>query len=105
VIAGGYGNDVLRINGIRHIRLQDMVLRGAAGTALINLYGSEDIEFDGLTIYGGAPGLLVKSTKNLRIQNCAFRGLAAPWSSRASMKYRGTPSYMIITQNTPPGLF
>ena len=34
--------------------------------------------------------------------NSAFRGLAAPWSSRAHMKYRGTPSYQIVLQNNQP---
>jgi len=102
VIAGGYGEDVLRINGLKHVRLQDLVLRGASGSALINLYGSEDVEFDHLTVYGGSPSLLAKSTKKLRVSHCAFRSLAAPWSSRASMKYRGTPSYVIVTQQTQP---
>ena len=102
VIAGGYGEDVLRIKGIKHLRLQDLVLRGAAGSALINLYGSEDVEFDHLTVYGGAPALLVKSTRNFRVLHCAFRSLASPWESRASMKYWGTPSYVIVTHQTDP---
>jgi len=102
VISGPFGADVLRINGIRHLVLQDLVLRGASGSPLINLYGSESITLDGLTVYGGSPSLLVKATSGLKIVNCAFRSLAAPWSSRASMKYRGTPSYAIITQRNKP---
>jgi len=101
-ISGPYGADVLRLNGVRHVVVQDMVLRGASGSPLINLYGSENITFDGLTLYGGAPGLLAKASSHIRILNTAFRGNAAPWSSRASMKYRGTPSYQIITQRNKP---
>lgn len=101
-ISGPYGADVLRINGIHHFVLQDLVLRGASGSPLINLYGADQIALDGLTCYGGAPGLLAKATSNLKMVDCAFRGLAAPWSSRASMKYRGTPSYRIITQRAKP---
>jgi hypothetical protein len=101
-ISGPYGADVLRGNGVQHVVVQDLVLRGASGSPLINLYGSDDITLDGVTAFGGSPGLLIKATSNLRIVNCAFRGLAAPWSSRASMKYRGTPSYRIISQRAKP---
>ncbi|GIW78659.1 MAG: hypothetical protein KatS3mg105_0466 [Gemmatales bacterium] len=102
VVSGPCGTDVLRLNGVKHIVLQDFVLRGASGSPLINVYNGEDITFDGLTAFGGSPGLLVKAVSRFRIVNCAFRGLAAPWSSRASMKYRGTPSYLIITQRNQP---
>lgn len=101
-ISGPYGKDVLRLNGVRHIVIQDLAVRGASGSALVNMYGSDGITFDGVTFFGGAPGLLSKATNNVRILNCAFRGLAAPWSSRASMKYRGTPSYVLITQRNQP---
>src|SRR5262249_54189014 len=40
--------------------------------------------------------------KDVRVTNSAFRGLAAPWISRAHMKYRGTPSYQIVLQNNQP---
>ena len=101
-ISGPYGADVLRLNGVKNIVVQDIVLRGASGSPLVNLYGSENITLDGLTLYGGAPGLLAKASSKIKILNTAFRGLAAPWSSRASMKYRGTPSYQIITQRNKP---
>lgn len=101
-ISGPYGIDVLRINGVNHVTIQDVVLRGASGNPLINIYGADTITLDGVTAFGGAPGLSVKATANLRIVNCAFRGLAAPWSSRASMKYRGTASYRVITHQNKP---
>ena len=101
-ISGPYGADVLRINGVNHFRLQDVVLCGASGSPLVNLYGADDVSFDGVTFFGGSPGLLVKATGNLKILHSAFRGLAAPWSSRASMKYRGTPSYRLISQRNKP---
>ena len=101
-ISGPYGADVLRINGVRHLVVQDVVLCGASGSPLVNLYGADDVALDGVTLFGGSPGLLVKATSNLKIVHCAFRGLAAPWSSRSSMKYRGTPSYRIISQRNKP---
>lgn len=102
VIAAGFGDDVLRISGVRHVRLQGLVLRGATGSPMIHVYGSEDVELDHVTVYGGFPGLLINAAKNVRVTHSAFRGLAAPWSSRAHMKYRGTPSYQIILQNHQP---
>ena len=101
-LSGPYGADVLRINGVNNIVIQDVILQGASGSPLVNLYGSDNVTLDGLTLRGGSPGLLAKSSTNIRILDCAFRGLAAPWSSRASMKYRGTPSYRLITQRNKP---
>jgi hypothetical protein len=103
VIAVGFGDDVLRISGVRHVRLQGLVLRGATGSPMIHIYGSENVELDHLTVFGGFPALLVNASKTIRVTHSAFRGLAAPWTSRAHMKYRGTASYQIILQNNQPG--
>jgi hypothetical protein len=70
---------------------------------MVHIYGSRNVELDGLTIYGGFPALLVNAAQNIRVTNSAFRGLAAPWTSRAHMKYRGTASYQIVLQNNKPG--
>lgn len=102
VVAVGFGDNVLRISGIRHVRIFDLTLRGAIGSPMIHVYGSEDVELDHLTIYGGFPGLLVNATQKLKVSNSAFRGLAAPWSGRAHMKYLGTASYQIVLQNNQP---
>ena len=102
VIAVGFGDDVLRISGVQHVRVQDLVLRGATGSPMIQIYGAQHIDLDGLTVFGGFPALLVNASQNLRVTNSAFRGLAAPWTSRAHMKYRGTASYQIVFQNQQP---
>jgi hypothetical protein len=102
IVAVGFGGDVLRVSGIKHVRVRDLVLRGATGSPLIHVYGSEGIEFDHLTAFGGFPALLVNASKGIRVTHSAFRGLAAPWSSRAHMKYRGTPSYQVILQDNQP---
>jgi len=102
VVAAGFGNDVLRINGIKHVRIEGLVLRGATGSPMIHVYGSQDVHLDHLTVYGGFPALLVNASQNIRVTHSAFRGLAAPWSGRAHMKYRGTASYQIVLQNAQP---
>lgn len=102
VIGLGFGEEVVRITGIQHVRFQNLVFRGATGSPMIHVYGSEGIEFDRVTIYGGFPSMLINASKNIRVTNSAFRGLAAPWSSRAHMKYRGIPAYQIILKNNQP---
>jgi hypothetical protein len=102
VVAVGFGDDVLRISGVKHVRLQGLILRGATGSPMIHVYGSENIVLDHLTVFGGFPGLLVNASKNVHVTHSAFRGLAATWTSRAHMKYRGTPSYQVILQNLQP---
>ncbi|REJ89014.1 MAG: hypothetical protein DWQ34_08155 [Planctomycetota bacterium] len=102
IIAAGFGNDVLRVNGVQHVRIQDLILRGATGSPMIHVYGSQNVELDHLTVYGGFPGLLIDASQNIRVTHSAFRGLAAPWTSRAHMKYRGTASYQIVLRDAQP---
>jgi hypothetical protein len=78
------------------------VVRGATGSPLVHVYGAQHVELDHLTLFGGFPALLVNASQNIRVTNSAFRGLAAPWTSRAHMKYRGTASYQVILQNNQP---
>ena len=102
VIAAGFGDDVLRANGVQHVRLHGLVLRGATGSPMIHLYGSQHVELDHLTVFGGFPALLVNASQNIRVTHSAFRGNASPWTGRAHMKYRGTASYQLILQNHQP---
>jgi len=102
IIAAGFGQDVLRINGVRHVRIQDLVVRGGTGSPLVHVYGAAHIELDHVSLFGGFPALLVNATQDLRVTHSAVRGLAAPWTSRAHMKYRGTASYQVILQNDQP---
>jgi hypothetical protein len=102
VVAAGFGEEVLRITGVQHVRIQDIVFRGATGSPMIHVYGSDNIELDHVTVFGGFPALLVNASKNIRITHSACRGLAAPWSSRAHMKYRGIPSYQIVLKDNQP---
>jgi hypothetical protein len=102
IIAVGFGENVLRISGIEHVKIQGLTLRGATGSPLVHIYGSAGVELDHLTVYGGFPSLLVNASQGVHVRHCAFRGLAAPWTSRAHMKYRGTASYQVVLQNNQP---
>ena len=102
VIALGFGEEVLRISGVKHVRISDLVLRGATGSPMIHIYGSQNVELDHLTVFGGFPSLLLNASQHIRLTHSAFRGLAAPWHGRSHMKYRGTASYQIVLQNNQP---
>lgn len=102
VVAAGFGDDVVRITGIQHVTLRDITFRGAVGSPLLHVYGSHHITLDHIAAYGGYPALLINASHDIRTAHSAFRGNAAPWTSRAHMKYRGTPSYQIVLQNNLP---
>jgi len=99
VIAGT--RPVLDISGVAHLRFQDLVLRGTRSHT-VSIDDTDDIVFDHVTVYGGAPALYVKESRNLTLRNCALRGLCAPWSSRSSEKYRGISSYLFIADGSMP---
>jgi len=87
VIAARSAGSPLVVEGVKHLRLQDLVVRGSCASTL-NISKSEDVELDGLTVYGGSSAATVHYTRNLRVYNSAFRGAAAPWTFRGSLKYR-----------------
>ena len=97
----GIDRTPLRIVGAKHVRVQGLVMRGSA-MRTVEISDSSNVELDGVTIYGGSPALFVKSTSHLRIAHSTLRGLAAPWSSRASMKYRGNSPYLFIASSRKP---
>jgi hypothetical protein len=86
----------LRLDKAAHVRIQDVVLRGSS-LRTVEILGASHVELDGVTIHGGAPALFASATDHLRIVRSALRGTAAPWSSRASMKYRGNSTYQHIS--------
>jgi len=88
IIAGGLDRVPLRIANSRHLRLQDLVVRGAR-TSSIEVTDSAQIEFDRVTAYGGANPMRLSGTHGFRLLNSACRGISAPWSWRGSQKYRG----------------
>ena len=78
-----------------HIRLQDLVIRGAKRAAIV-MENAEDITLDGATLYGGQMALRTARVNGLRAVDCAFRGHAAPWHSRAHHKYRAGSGYLVL---------
>ncbi len=93
VIAGEA--DGLRLTRCRHVRIQDVVVRGAQRSA-INVEDSQDIEFAGLTLYGSGSALRTSNVSGFRLVDSALRGHAAPWHSRGHHKDRAGAGYLMI---------
>ncbi len=95
----------LRIEGARHLRIQDLVVRGAERSAVLITrdqedidHEAEDIELDGVTLYGSGAALRISHTKRLRIVNSMLRGHSAPWHSRFTVKNRAGSGYLIFAE-------
>ncbi len=97
----GIDHHALTIAKASHVRVQDLVVRGSA-THTLDVLDSDHVELDGVTIYGGSPALYVRSTHHLALIRSRVRGVAAPWSSRASMKYRGDSPYLVVAGSKAP---
>ena len=91
----------LRIEKTAHLRVQDLVIRGSAGQTLA-IDDSQDIRLEGLTVYGGAPAVHLRNVRRLTLVDSVVRGLSAPWSSRASHKYRGNSAYLFVVDGRGP---
>jgi len=96
VVAAYPHGAVLALNECRHVRLQDLVIRGAR-TEPLAIAGGGNLELDGLTLYGGASCLRAASVTGLRMANTACRGIAAPWTFRGSLKYRSIEARLVRT--------
>ncbi len=93
IVVSGPGN-ALSLEKAANLHVQDLVVRGAA-LITVNVRGCRDVVLDGVTVYAGTQALNVASTKGLRLMHSVFRGQSAPWSTRASQKYRGNSPYLL----------
>jgi hypothetical protein len=103
VVAGH--DHTLVVAGAAHVRFQDLIFRGAARSAVsvtrdhesIALK-SEDVTFDGCTLYGSGSALRAEHVRRFRMTNCAVRGHTAPWLSRYTNKNRAYAGYLVMIE-------
>lgn len=101
VIAGLNAGSALAVEKSRYVRFQDLVVRGAR-TWTISVTHCANIEFDGVTAYGGSAAMGVRDTAGLRLWHCALRGIAAPWTYRGSLKYRAIEARIFSASGWSP---
>lgn len=100
IAAAGQGSP-LAIDRSRYVRFQDLVVRGARDAAIV-VANSFNVEFDGVTAYGGSSAMEVRDCGGLRLWNCALRGIAAPWTFRGSLKYRAIEARIFSASRWAP---
>jgi len=83
----------LAIQDAEHVRFQDLVVRCGG----VSVRSSEDITLDNVTIYSVFPSFGGVNCPRLKLLNCAFRGMAAPWSNRSHHKYRSMDKFLFGT--------
>ena len=92
----------VHLDGARHVRLQDLVVRGAGYTA-VHLDHAEHVELDNVTIWAGAYGIRAGQTGPLKLTRCRVYGNVAPWTFRSDgskRDYPGRPHRNISRLNT-----
>jgi hypothetical protein len=87
----------LDLKGAKHVRVQDLVVRGASKTTL-NVENCESVELDGLTVYGGSPAVQLRASRDVKLLRSCVRGISAPWSWRGGQKYRGNSAYLLFAR-------
>lgn len=100
IVAGGEQSPV-ELREAAHIVLQDLVVRGSR-QATISVVGCSNITLDSVVSYGGSAALRVDRTSGLRCVNSAFRGIAAPWLWRWSLKYRSIEARIVSASRWNP---
>ena len=92
----------VRIDGGKHLRFQDLVIRGG-GYTTIQLEGASDIDFDNVTVWCSTYGIRAFGTDRLRFWRSALHGNVAPWTFRndgSKRDYPGRPHRNISRLNT-----
>ena len=83
----------LLIDGARHVRFQDLVIRGAGYDAVV-ADNASDVEFDRVTIWAGSYGFKGVGTQRLKLHESAIFGNVPPWTFRTETSLRTYPERM-----------
>lgn len=81
LIIAPFGSVPLLVDMAKHVRFQDLVIRGGGHNCVVLQMGI-DIELDNVTIFAGAYGLRSRSTGPLRMIHSAIHGSIPPWAWR-----------------------
>lgn len=92
----------LHLDGARHIRLQDLTVRGAGYTAIL-LDHAQHVELVNVTVWCGTYGMRAAQTGPLTLTRCRLYGNVAPWTFRSDggkRDYPGRPHRNLSRLNT-----
>ncbi len=101
LVIAAAGQSAFELNESNHVILRDLVFRGSRD-ATLNLIHCSNITLDGVTSYGGSAAMKVKGTHGFTCLDSAFRGIAAPWLWRWSLKYRSIEARIVSASHWNP---
>lgn len=90
LVLAGFNSVPLHLDGAKHVRVQDVVIRGSGYTAVV-FANARHVEFDNVTVWCGAYGIRASATDPLKIMNSRFYGNVAPWTFRTDGSKRDYP--------------
>ena len=102
LIIAPFSSIPLKIDGGKHLRFEDLIVRGAGYTA-VELNHGADIAFDNVTVWCGAYGMQVSRTVDFKFLRSGLYGNVAPWTFRSDgskRDYPGRPHRNISRLNT-----
>jgi hypothetical protein len=80
----------LTLDGARHVRVQDLTVRGA-GYDTVTLRQASDVSLDNLTLWCGSYGIRALGTRKLTLTGCGLHGSVPPWCYRNDTSLRSYP--------------
>ncbi|MCI0357277.1 MAG: right-handed parallel beta-helix repeat-containing protein [Planctomycetaceae bacterium] len=92
----------LTLDGCQHVRLADLVIRGAGYTSIV-VQQCRHVEIDNCTVWCGTYGLRISGTEDFRLTSSRLYGSVAPWTFRSDASkrdYPGRPHRNISRLNT-----
>jgi hypothetical protein len=92
LVIAPFGSLPLHVDQARHVRLQDLAIRGG-GFDTIELNFGIDLVFDNITAFCATYGIRARATGPLKVVNCGFHGGIPPWAFRDENSLHTTSSH------------
>lgn len=102
LIVAPFNSTPLTVDACQHLKLQDLVIRGAGYTS-IDIRNCSHLELDNVTVWCGTYGLRLTGTDHFKLLNSRLYGSLAPWTFRndaSKRDYPGRPHRNISRLNT-----
>lgn len=102
LIVAPFDSTPLTLDACQHLKLQDLVIRGAGYTS-IDVRNCSHVELDNVTVWCGTYGLRLTGTDHFKLLNSRLYGSLAPWTFRndaSKRDYPGRPHRNISRLNT-----
>lgn len=90
MVIASFASVPLHLDGVDHLRLQDLVIRGAGYTAVV-LDHATHVDFENVTVWCGTYGIRANRVNHFRFDHSGLYGNVAPWTFRSDGSKRDYP--------------